>query len=195
MGTNTYAINVTNGKEFEVEGELSDLGLHPWVPKQLVSKWVKEKKAAVWYDRPYVGKMIFCVIPAIYYRDVIGLKHVIGKPIELSRLDIEGTPAHTDPSGKQIPARYGLKDFKAAVGAEYADAERRRENAEWICQYEPGQALTILIGSEDGFDAIKGVFRGSIKRAFDEYAKLRIEVPILGRQTTVEVSPDQVRAG
>lgn len=178
--TNTYAINVTRGKEFEVEGELTNLGLHPWVPRQLASRYVKEKRATVWYDRPYVSKLLFCVIPAIYWTDVIKLKHVIGKPLELSRRDIDG-------EGYGVS---GLKQFKALVEAEYADRERLKANSEYECQYEPGQALTLLDGPFEGFPA---VFRDTIKRAHDDYHKLRVSVEFLSRETTIEVDPDLVK--
>jgi transcriptional antiterminator NusG len=179
--TNTYAINTTRNKEFEVEDEIRAMDLKPWTPRRLDSRRVKEKGETVWYDRPYVPKLIFCVVPAIYWRDVVELKHVIGKPMQLSRLDIEGDRQRGAP---------GLKDFRAAVDAEYADAERRRANNEYQCQYAPGQALTILQGAWEGFPA---TFMDVIQRAHDEYAKLRVEVKIFGRDTTVEVDPDKVR--
>lgn len=189
--TNTYAINTTRNQEFRVEGELQDLGLHPWVPRRLDSRYVKEKRAAVWYDRAYVPKLLFCVIPAIYWPDVVMLKHVIGKPFPLSRRDIDGTPGHhkkTD--GRWVEPVPGLVQFKASVEAEYADSERRRANSEYQCQYQPGQALELLHGAFEGFPA---KFMDVVKRAHDDYAKLRVEVMVLGRETTVEVDPDKVR--
>ncbi len=191
--TNTYAINTTRNKEFDVEAELQAMGLHPWVPKRLMLRRVKEKKGgAVWYDSAYVPKLLFCVVPAIYWRDVVEMKHVIGKPVQLSRLDIEGQPAHKkkhDPDGPMVPAVPGLKDFKAAVDAEYADAKRRRANNEYQCQYAPGQALELLAGTFEGFPA---TFRDVVKHAHDEYAKLRVSVEMFGRETTLEVDPDKV---
>lgn len=192
--TNTYAINCTRGKEFDVEAELVSLGLHPWVPRRLEAKYVKEKRQAVWYDKPYVPKLMFCVIPAIYWRDVFELKHVIGKPTELSRLDIEGQPAckieTRDGTLVDRPARHGLKDFRNAVTAEYEDMQRRKVNSEYQCQYLPGQALEILSGAFAGFT---GEFKQIIKGAADDYAKLRVEVQIFGRDTPVDIDPDKVR--
>ncbi len=179
--TSTYAINTTRGKEFEVEAEIRAMGLKPWVPRRLDSRYIKEKRESVWYDRPYIHKLIFCVVPAIYWRDVHDLKHVIGKPIKLSRLDIEGDRSRGAP---------GLRDFKAAVEAEYADAERRKENSEYQCQYEPGQALELLAGTFEGFPA---TFQGVIQRAHDEYAKLRVEVQMFGREVVAEIDPDKVK--
>jgi transcriptional antiterminator NusG len=199
--TNTYAINTTRGKEFQVETELHDLGLKPWVPKRLESRYVKEKREAVWYDKPYVPKLMFCVIPAIYYRDVTKLKHVIGKPYELSRLDVQGIPAHRkrlegeapgQGTGEKVPGIPGLLDFRKAVEAEYADAQRRKVNSEYQCQYTPGQALEILNGPFTGF---RGPFQKVIKKAHNDYARLRVAVEVFGRETTVEVDPDAVRAG
>ncbi len=186
----TYAINTTRGKEFAVESELKSLGLHPWGPRGLVCRYVKEKRENVWYDRPYVGKLVFCLIPAIYWPDVVGLKHVIGKPLALSHQDIQGIPAHTKEWGEKIPAVPGLVDFKAAVEAEYADMKRRKLNSEYECQYTPGQALTILDGPFEDFHA---VFKASLKRAHDDYHKLQVSVEIFGRETSVEVDPDKVR--
>lgn len=183
---NTYAINCTRRKEFEVEDELKEIGLRPWVPRRLASRYVKEKRKAVWYDLPYVHKLIFCVIPAIYWRDVVEMKHVIGKPVPLSRLDLEGMPAV---NGR--PPRYGLKQFKEAVEAEYADMQRRRANSEYVCQYRPGEALEMLGGPFDGFHA---EFKDVIRRAHDDFAKLRVEVEVFGRVTEMDVSPDKVRA-
>lgn len=177
-----YAINATRGKEFEVESELTEMGLHPWVPRQLASKYVKEKRSVVWYDRPYVGKLLFSIIPAVYFRDVFKLKHVIGKPIKLNRLDIEGDPSRNAP---------GLKDFQAAVREEYEDMQRRKENSEYRCQYEPGQALRILDGP---FADQHAVFLKAIRQAHDEYHKLRLEMAIMGRKATVELDPDKVGA-
>ncbi|MFS4581027.1 hypothetical protein [Phaeobacter sp. C3_T13_0] len=77
------------------------------------SRYVKKKRAAVWYDRPYVPKLLFCVVSGIYRRDVYGLKHVIGKPIQLSRLDIDGDNQRGAP---------GSREFQAWVDAEYLDA-------------------------------------------------------------------------
>jgi transcriptional antiterminator NusG len=191
--TNTYAINTTRGKEFEVEAEIRAMGLKPWTPRRLDSRRIKEKSETVWYDRPYVGKLLFCVVPAIYWRDVHDLKHVIGKPVQLSRLDIEGQPAHKkkyDPDGALFPAVPGLKDFKAAVEAEYADTERRRANNEYQCQYAPGQALELLAGTFEGFPA---TFKDVVQRAHDEYAKLRVSVEFFGRETTLEVDPNKVK--
>lgn len=183
--TNTYAINTTRNKEFEVRDELQAMGLHPWVPLRLMSKYVKERRESVWYDKPYIGKLIFCVIPAIYYRDVVELKHVIGKPLELSRLDIVGMPA----SGLRMP-RYGLNDFKASVEAEYADAARARDISGYQCQYQPGQALEMLAGPFEGASA---AFQSVIRRAFDAYPKLRVTIDLLGRPVVFEVDPDAVR--
>ena len=182
--SNTYAINVTRGKEFDTEAELQALGLHPWLPRRLASKYVKERRAFSWYDRPYVGKLIFCVIPAIYWPDVRKLKHVIGKPEKLSRLDMDGHMA----GGVYRP---GLKDFEKAVAAEYADAERQRANAEYQCQYTPGQALTLLRGPLEG---LSGAFREVVKRAHDDYPRLKVAVDFMGRPTLVEVDPDHIKA-
>lgn len=187
--TNTYAINVTRGKEFAVENDLQNLGLHPWVPRQLASKYVKERRETVWYDRPYVGKLIFCVIPAIYWPDVIAVKHVIGKPFPFSRMDIEGQPAYTDPAGRHIPEKPGLKTFRTAVEAEYADTQRRQRNSEYKCQYEPGQALEILSA---GFEGIPAVFVKAIKSAHDDYHKLRVATDMFGQSVSVDLDPDKV---
>ena len=191
--TNTYAMNVTRQQEFTVEEELKALGLHPWVPRRLASRYIKEKREAVWYDVPYVHKLIFCVIPAIYWRDVVGLKHVIGKPVELSRRDIEGVPAHRktfDASGPLVPAIPGLKQFQEAVEAEYADMRRRQANSEYQCQYKPGQALEVLEGPFMGFRA---EFQKIIRRAHDDYSRVQVEVSVFGRPTTLEVDPDKVK--
>jgi transcriptional antiterminator NusG len=192
--SNTYALNTTRGKEFEVEGELTAMGLKPWTPRRLDSRYVKEKREAVWYDRPYVPKLLFCVVPAVYWRDVHDLKHVIGKPIGLSRLDIEGMPAgriQTPEGGFATrPARFGLRDFQAAVEGEYADAKRARSNSEYQCQFQPGEALDLLAGAFEGFPA---VFRDVICHAHDEYAKLRVEIELFGRAVPVEVDPDHVK--
>ena len=177
--TNTYAINVTRGKEFAVEADLSDLGLHPWVPKALASRYIKEKRQYVWYDRPYVSKLMFCVIPAIYYRDVINLKHVIGKPLELSQWDIDGRADGTP----------GLRQFQDAVKREYDDMARRRDISGYECQYTPGQALELLTGALQG---LSGTFRAVVRRAYDDYPRLKVDVDMFGRATTVEVDPDHV---
>lgn len=193
--TNTYAINTTRGKEFDVEAELIRLGLHPWVPRRLESKYIKEKRQAVWYDRPYVPKLMFCVIPAVYWRDVFELKHVIGKPSELSRLDIEGQAGCIikRPDGSQVTRepRYGLKDFRNAVEAEYQDMQRRKVNSEYQCQYEPGQALELL---DQAFADLGATFVKVVRDARGDYAKLRVEMEMMGRAVTVDVDPDKVRA-
>lgn len=191
--TNTYAMNVTRQQEFSVEQELKDIGLHPWVPRRLASRYVKEKREAVWYDVPYVHKLIFCVIPAIYWRDVVELKHVIGKPVGLSRRDLEGVPAHRKSyieGGPLVPTVPGLKQFKAAVEAEYADMQRRKENSEYQCRFTPGQAVELLEGPFAGMPA---VFKSTVRRAHDEYAKLRVEADVFGRAVSVDVDPDKVR--
>lgn len=190
--SNTYAINTTRGKEFAVSDELKALGLNPWVPTILASKYVKEKRSYSWYDKPYVGKLIFCVIPAIMWPDVAALKHVIGKPLALSQRDIDGTPAHFNTASRlDVPAVPGLRTFKAAVAAEYADRARQRANSEYECQYAPGDALKMLSGPWEGFTA---EFSGVIKRAHEGYAKLRVEIDMFGRSTPVEVDPDKVAA-
>lgn len=187
----TYAINATRGKEFEVEAELKAIGLHPWVPKKLASRYIKEKRQSVWFDKPAVGKLLFCVIPAIYYRDAIDLKHVIGQPLPLSQRDIDGAPAHLGPDGiTQHPRVWGLKQFKERVELEYEDMCRRRDNSEWQCDYRPGQALEIL----NGIESVEAIFRGTIRRAYDDYAKLRVEMNMFGRAVMVEVDPDKVRS-
>ncbi|UWS06773.1 transcription termination/antitermination protein NusG [Phaeobacter inhibens] len=178
--TNTYAINTTRGKEFEVEVELKAMGLQPWVPRRLGSRYVKEKRETVWYDRPYVPKLLFSVVPAICWRDIYDLRHVIGKPMQLSRLDIDGDRKRGAP---------GLREFQKAVDAEYLDAERLKENSQYLCQYRPGQALVILKGAFEGLPAL---FQHTVQRAHDDYAKLNVSVEIFGRETAVEIDPDQV---
>lgn len=196
--TDTYAINVTRGQEFRVESEMQSIGLQPWVPRMLASKYVKDEKKFVWYDRPYVGKLIFCVIPAIYWPDVVGLKHVCGKPIELSKRSISGVGAYRirkegedrgHGTGDLVPAVPGLIQFKKAVEDEYADALRKKKNGEYQCKFKPGQALTLLDGPFQDFPA---VFVETVKNAYDEYQLLRVEVQIFGRATPVEVAPDKV---
>jgi transcriptional antiterminator NusG len=135
--------------------------------------------------------LLFCVIPAIYWRDVVEMTHVIGKPVRLSRLDIEGVPAHTGPDGKPVAARAGLMSFRAAVEREYEDRERLRANSEYQCQYRPGQALEILDGAFAGFPA---EFKRVVRRAHDEYSKIVVGVEIFGRETPAEIDPDKVRA-
>lgn len=188
--TNTYAINATRGKEFTVETELQALGLHPWVPRRLECKHVKEKRDMVWFEKPYVTKLMFCVIPAIYWPDVVGLKHVIGKPVALSDLDIRGIPKHTKKAtGELVEAVPGLADFQRSVEAEYADMQRKKQNGEYQCMYAPGQALRILDGPFEGFPA---EYRKLIRQAHDDYAKMRVAVEIFGRETILDIDPDKV---
>ena len=185
---NTFAINTTRNREFQVEQELLAMGLHPWVPKRRDSRYVKEKRAAVWYDRPYVPKLIFCVIPAVYWPDVYGLKNVIGKPFALSAMDIRGVEAHTKHDGRKVPATPGLIQFKSAVAAEYEDCCRLEKNSNYQCKYHPGQALEVLDGPFEGFRA---EFKKVIKRAHDEYSRLSLCVDIFGRETPIEIDPDR----
>lgn len=204
--SNTYAINTTSGKEFEVETELQAIGLKPWVPKILLSKNVKEKPRPIWYDRAYIPKLIFCVIPAIYWPDVMGIKHVHGKPFPFTARDIEGRSAgfltHPKPNEHQyvlddagnpkpIRAVYGLKDFRKVVEAEYADREKLRANNDYQCQYHAGQALELIGGVFEGFPAI---FRDTIHHAHDDYSKLRADVVLFGRETMIEMDPSDARA-
>lgn len=204
--TNTYAINTTRGKEFVVEAELQALGLKPWVPKLLVSKKIKEKKQPVWHDRAYIPKLIFCVFPAIYWPDVVAIKDIHGKPFPFKQQDIDGRRAgflthpkpnehipllDSDGEPQPIKARAGLVDFKRVVEAEYADMKRLQANNDYQCQYRAGQALELLGGA---FEGLPAVFKDTIRHAHDEYAKLRANVTLFGRETTVEVDPDKVRA-
>lgn len=204
--SNTYAINTTRGKEFEVEAELQALGLKPWVPRILLSKTVKEKPEPIWYDRAYIPKLIFCVIPAVYWPDVREIKHIHGQPFPFSQRDIEGKSAGylTEPkpnehkfvldgegNRKPIPAIAGLKDFKALVDAEYADKERLMTNNSYQCEYKAGQALELIVGAFKGYPA---VFDKVIKNAHDDYAKLSVTVNIMGNDTPVQVDPDAVSA-
>jgi len=203
--TNTYAINTTKDKEFEVERELLSFGLKPWVPRVLMSKNVKEKPEPIWFDRAYVPKLIFCVIPAIYWTDVTGVKDIHGLPFAFSQRDIDGRPegflTHPKPhehiplldaQGNRRPTRAvaGLRHFKAYVEAEYADAEKRRANNDYQCEYVQGDALEILDGAFAGFPAS---FADTLKRAHDDYATLRVEVQIFGRPTITELPPSSIR--
>lgn len=188
--TNTYAINTTRGKEFEVEGELQSLGLHPWVARRLDSKKITQQKERVWFDTPYVSKLVFCTFAAVYWNDVVGLKHVVGKPFALTRLGITGSPAcnieRKDKTFKYVPQIFGLTDFKAAVEAEYSDAQRHQANNLYQCAYQPGQALEVLSGQ---FAGLSVVFENVVKRAHDDYAKLRVDLGALGK---AEMPPDQL---
>lgn len=179
--TNTYALNVTKGQEFRTAEEIEALGLKPWVPLARRSRFVKEKGKGgeyVWYDAPYINKLIICVIPAIYFRDVVKLKHVIGQPLEFTRRDIEGDH------------RQGLKQFKAWVEAEYQDQKRKEANANYKCEFQPGDALRICGGP---FADFTGPFQEIVRRSKDDYARVRIEIEIMGRATPVDVDPDQVQ--
>jgi len=191
--TNTYAINVTRGKEFAVEAELQEMGLHPWVARRLDSKKITQQKERVWFDTPYVSKLVFCVFPAVYWNDVVALKHVIGKPFEMTRLGISGAPAfrieRKDGSFKDVPQVFGLNDFKSAVEAEYRDAERKRANNLYQCAYTPGQALEVLSGQ---FAGLPVEFKQAIRRAHQDYARLVVEVDIMGAKRSVEMDPDQL---
>ena len=204
--TNTYAINTTRGKEFAVEAELQVLGLHPWVPRLRTSKRVQESPQPKWFDRPYVPKLLFCVIPAICWPDVVAIKDIHGKPFPFKQRDIDGRRAgfltHPKPNehipllgadGKPQPIKgvSGLKDFKRVVEDEYADMRRLEANNDYQCQYKAGQALELLGGA---FEGLPAVFKDTIKHAHDEYAKLRADVMIFGRETTVEIDPDKARA-
>lgn len=188
--TNTYAINTTRNKEFEVAAELEEIGANVWVPKRLVSKNIKERKAPIWHDLPYIPKLIFAVFPAVCFRDVCEVKHVIGQPVPLSDSDLRGTPSYTLPNGKYVPERPGLHTFQKAVNDEYAEQERRRQNAEYVCAYKPGQALQILTGA---WADIPAVFRGVVKEAGKDYHKLSVEVQMMGQ--TVRVATDPINVG
>jgi transcription termination/antitermination protein NusG len=182
--TNQYAIRTTTGREFAVEQELKDMGLHPYAPRALAQKWVKEKGEWVWYDAPYLPGVIFCVVPAVYFADVCAIDEVWGKPLELTRLDVEGCPA-TDSQ----PARVGLQQFCAAVEAEYSDAQRLKGNSEYKCQHKPGDALKILSGP---FCDFFGKFDRVVREDHHDHPHLRLLVDIFGRETPVEVAPDMV---
>lgn len=186
---NTYAINTTRGKEFEVEAELKALGLHPWVARRLGSRVIKERRETVFYDVPYISKLVFCAFPAVYWPDVVAIKHVVGKPMPMTRSGIHGIPAfviQTANGPKQVPKQNGLIDFRSVVEAEYADAERKRDNNLYQCTYEPGQALEVLSGQ---FAGMPVTFEKAIKRAHQDYAKLRVDLGFLG---VVELDPDRV---
>lgn len=192
---NTYAINVTRGKEFEVEAELQAIGLHPWVARRLDSKKITQQKERVWFDTPYVSKLIFCAFPAVYWNDVLDIKHVVGKPFLITRLGITGSPAcrieRPDGTFKDVPQVFGLADFKAAVEAEYKDAQRKQANNLYQCAYTPGQALEVLSGQFEGFPV---QFKQVIKRARQDYARLVVQVDIMGAVRDVEMDPDQLGA-
>ena len=209
--SNTYAINTTRGKEFDVEAELVSLGLHPWVPRRLEEKYVKEKGQSVWYDRPYVAKLIFCVIPAVYWRDVVELKHVIGKPSAISERDVkrpQDAPKQrgfltkpkphedqlvTDANGNPIPIpiKSTLEDFRNAVQAEYQDMQSRKEDNDYQCTFEPGQALELL---DDVFADHDAKFLEVIRDAKTKRAKLRVEMQMMGSTVKVDVDRNRVRA-
>ncbi len=190
---NTYAINTTRGKEFQVESELQELGLHPWVPRRLDSKKIKQHKERVWFDSPYVSKMIFCAFPAVYWKDVCDLKHVIGKPIEISQVGMRGTPAYvlqTRIGPKQIPRRFGLVDFREAVEAEYAEAKRKQANNLYQCTFVPGQAVEVLEGQFEGFQVL---FKKAIQRAHEDFARIQVEMVGFGA-SVIEIDPYKVAA-
>jgi len=191
--TNTYVLNVTRNQEFQVENELDALGLNPWVPKRLAWRRVKERKDTIWYDAAYIPKLVFCVFPAVSWPDVVGIKHVIGKPMQLTALDINGVPAKNiarlDGTVKHVPAISGLSQFKQAVEAEYADMDRKRENAEYVCAYEVGQALEVLNGP---FAGTEGPFKKIVTDAKTGLRRVRLEVDLLGRATSVDLEPQEV---
>lgn len=179
--TNTYAINVTRGREFAVEAELQQLGVNVWLPRRLEGKWVKDPDAGyqcTYYDKPYISRLMFGVMPAVLYPDVAALKHILGKPMPLSDLDIRG------PRGND-----GLTTFKASVEAEYADMERKRANSQYECQFEAGQALMIL---KSAFEDYTASFQKVIKANGEVF--LDIEIDVLGARRTVRVDPDVVEA-
>ena len=192
---NTYAINTTRGREFEVEAELQVLGLHPIVARRLDSKKITQSKDRVWFDTPYVPKLLFCAFPAVYWGDVTGIKHIIGKPVRLSRGDIEGRPScdiqRVDGTKRHVPAVWGLNDFMNAVADEYAAAERRRDSNLFQCDYVPGQHLEMLSGP---FAGLPARFQKVLKSAHREYATLRVEIEMMGGNIPAEALPDQVAA-
>lgn len=186
--TNTYAINTTRGKEFTVEEELEQLGLHPWCPRMCCSRYIREAKRFEYFDRAYIPKLMFCVIPAISFGDVLQIKHVIGKPYALSRLDIEGSPG----GDLAIPIN-GLRAFQRLVEEEYQEQVALRKardvNAEFQCQFKPGDALRVLSGPFTDFTA---KFAGTIKHAHEMHVKIRATVEIFGRDTSIEVNPHEI---
>lgn len=185
--TNTYAINTTRNKEFEVAEELDALGAKTWVPKLLCSRRVKEKAGVIWYDRAYVPKLIFAVFPAVYWRDVVSIKHIIGKPVALSRSDLYGNePYVVKGTDVFVQGRPGLETFKKQVEAEYADMAARRENSEWVCAYEPGQALQIL---QDAWGGMPAVFQGVVRDARYDHPVLSVSVNMMGQEVSVNVPP------
>ncbi len=201
MGTNTYAINAVKGNEFLVADKLREMGLHPWVPTMLCKKRIKEKTEIIWHDRPYIPKLLFCVVPAIYWDGVMDIKEIVGKPIELSRSDIGssggGFLMKPKPLGDQfvldgngakipIPMRYGLQSFRETVEAEYAAMCELRDSNEWVCGFRPGQALEILAGAFSGMTAN---FKEVVKSAAVGHPMLRVEMEVLGAKREVEVKP------
>jgi transcriptional antiterminator NusG len=59
------------------------------------------------------------------------------------------------------------------------------------CAYVPGQALELLSGPWEGFEA---TFKDVIKAAHDEFAKVRVEMELFGSKREVTVDPDGIRA-
>lgn len=168
--------------EWAVEQQMTELGckVHDTRSVEFKRKG-KDRFATPEYQQALSG-YVFSEIPDEIFGAAVHVKGAWGSALPIIKVTKRN---HLAESPYDIAMR-----FFDMLKAKRAEAERIKERADLVAEFDPGDPLEILKGP---FCEQLVTFQKMVHHAHEMFPKLRVEMELMGRKTTVDVDPLDVR--
>lgn len=167
----TWLIYARTHREFDVEAELSAMGIDVWCGRVLEGKpdpkRAGRKRVTIWSERPAIPNYIFASMEPGQYHDAKAIRDVVGFV-----------------SVVEAPAMRGVQQFMRVVDAAYSAAQRAKERGDMAPPvFRPQQVLEAVSGPLSG---LMLRYRGIVEDA-DGY-HVEVDTPLgKGRVSAADV--------
>lgn len=169
--------------EWAVEEAMSALGcsIHDTRTVEFLRKG-KQRYATPEYRQALPG-YVFASIPDELFGAAVHVKGAWGSALPI--IQVQKKDKLTD-----TPYDQAMRFF-AMLKEKRDEAERIKTRADLVAEFDPGEPLEILRGP---FSEQLVTFQKMVHSAHDLFPKLRVEMEIMGRKTTVDVDPLDVKS-
>lgn len=161
--------------------DMADLGIPHWRGIRIQFERRGKNRTAEPYEYTALPNYVWCWPSDDQFHLLGGIEHLSRTHIRLS----------TSQSGNGSLDQ--MRRFRDLADAKKAEADRIIGNRKAMAAYEAfdmGEAIQLL---DPGFSDVLARYGGMVKRAHELYPRIRAELTIFGRTTTVEVDPLSVR--
>jgi transcription antitermination factor NusG len=162
------------GREFAVQADIEALGMSAWVARQINAKRVPTSRVAVAVIAPYLPNYVFIECSDDQWHRLREVKH------------LASTLA---PIAPRVAREY-LDPFRAQIDAAFAERQEAISAGAAVAEYNPGDLLQIMAGPLAGHLA---TFRKLAETDHDLFPRIRADVELFGRTTTIDIDPINAR--